>query len=188
MRVSKCIGCKDFPCTDVKHECYVVPDIEVTPNDISIATISVAAPANTGDYYYARGNPLFQQRTVQAFKDAGANVSSIRDLLDLGVYFTTAVKCGKTGYSIKSSTVRECSFILEKELALFPNLRILMLMGDVAIGALNSIAKRAGEERVMSLVPHTRSESRHIISRRRESFLHTCRPAPAFSSRRAKEE
>jgi len=64
-----------------------------------------------GDYYYAKGNPLFQQTTVQAFKDAGANVSSIRDLFDLGIYFTTAVKCGKTGYSIKSSTVKECSLI-----------------------------------------------------------------------------
>jgi len=84
-----------------------------------------------GDYYYAKGNPLFQQTTVQAFKDAGANVSSIRDLFDLGIYFTTAVKCGKTGYSIKSSTVKECSLILEKELALFPNLKVFVLMGDV---------------------------------------------------------
>jgi uracil-DNA glycosylase len=66
----------------------------------------------------------------------------------LGVYFTTAVKCGKTGYSMESRTVNECSLILEKELALFPDLKILMLMGDVAINALNNIAKRAGEERV----------------------------------------
>jgi hypothetical protein len=149
MRVSECVGCKDFPCADVRHECYAVPDVEVTPSSISIAMISEAAPANAGDYYYAKGKPLFQQTTIQAFKDAGVNVSSVRDLLDLGIYLTTAVKCGKTGYSIKSSTVRECSVILEKELALFPDLKALMLMGDVAINALNAIAKRAGEERVI---------------------------------------
>jgi uracil-DNA glycosylase len=38
---------------------------------------------------------------------------------------------------------------LEKELALFPNLKVFVLMGDVAINALNNIAKRAGEERVI---------------------------------------
>jgi uracil-DNA glycosylase len=39
--------------------------------------------------------------------------------------------------------------LLEKELALFPNVKVLMLMGDVAIKALNYIARRAGEERVV---------------------------------------
>ena len=29
MRVNQCIDCKDFPCRDVRHECYVVPDVEV---------------------------------------------------------------------------------------------------------------------------------------------------------------
>jgi hypothetical protein len=97
MRVSKCVGSKNFPCTDVKHECYVIPNIEIFSSKVSIAVVSEAAPADPSDYYYARGNPLFQQTTVQAFKDAGANVSSIRDLVELGVYFTTAVKCGKIG-------------------------------------------------------------------------------------------
>jgi hypothetical protein len=99
MRVSNRVRCGKFPCSDVKHERYVVPDIEVNPDHISIAVISEAAPANPSDYYYERGNPLFQQTTLQAFKDAGVNVSSIRDLVDFGVYFTTTVKCGKTGYS-----------------------------------------------------------------------------------------
>jgi len=97
MRVSQCVECRDFPCTDVKHESYVVPGIEFSPDEISIAMISEAAPANLDDYYYAKGNPLFQQTTVQAFKDAGVNASSIRDLVGQGVYFTTAIKCGKTG-------------------------------------------------------------------------------------------
>ena len=86
---------------------------------------------------------------VQAFQDAGAAFSSIRDILDLGVYLTTAVKCGKTGYGIKAATIKECSLILEQELAFLPNLKAIMLMGNVAIKAINTIARRAGEGRVI---------------------------------------
>jgi hypothetical protein len=149
MQVSKCVACGDFPCADVKHECYIVPEVNVRPNDISIVMISEAAPAAAGDYYYAKGDPLFQLTTLQAFKDAGAGVSSFRDVLRLGVYLTTAVKCGKTGYSIRAGTIEACSSLLEKELALFPEAQVYMLMGDVAIKAINYIAKRAGEGRVI---------------------------------------
>ncbi|MGC9972016.1 MAG: uracil-DNA glycosylase family protein [Bryobacteraceae bacterium] len=133
----------------MKHDCYVVPSVSLKPETISIVMVSEAAPANPDDYYYAKGNPLFQQTTVQAFNDAGANVSSVKDIVDRGVYLTTAVKCGKTGYGIQADTIRECSLLLEKELLLFPNARVLMLMGDVAIKALNCIAQRAGEKRVI---------------------------------------
>ena len=95
MQASKCVGCEELTCADVKHDCYIIPDINVKPDDISIVMISEAAPANPRDYYYAKGDPLFQQTTVQAFKDAGADVSSMQDVVDSGVYLTTAVKCGK---------------------------------------------------------------------------------------------
>ncbi len=149
MRVNQCIGCKDFPCTDVRHNCYVVPDIEVQPGKIKIVLISEAAPADPADFYYAAGDPLFQQTTVQAFQDAGAAVESVQDILDLGVYLTTAVKCGKTSYGIQAATVVECSRILEQELALFPNVQAYLLMGDVAIRAVNAIARRTGQPRVI---------------------------------------
>ena len=149
MRVNECVGCTRFPCADVKHECYVVPDVDVSPQGVSIVMISEAAPASLNDYYYAGGASLFQQTTVQAFNDAGAAVTSIHDILGLGVYLTTAVKCGKTGYGIKAATIEECSRILERELALFPSVKVFMLMGDVAIKAINYIARRAGEGRVI---------------------------------------
>jgi uracil-DNA glycosylase len=38
---------------------------------------------------------------------------------------------------------------LEKEISLFPNVKVYLLMGDVAIKAFNSIAKRKGEGRVI---------------------------------------
>lgn len=149
MRMSQCIGCKLFPCTDVKHESYTIPNIELEPEVIQFIMISEAAPADPSDGYYADGDSLFQQTTVQAFKTAGAPVSSIEDILHLGVYLTTAVKCAKTGYGIQPSTIKACSYILEQELGLLPQAKVILLMGDVAIKALNYIAKRAGEARVI---------------------------------------
>ncbi len=49
----------------------------------------------------------------------------------------------------KPATIKECSSILRKEMALFPNVKALLLMGDVAIKAINCIAHEAGEERVI---------------------------------------
>ncbi len=153
MRPNNCVGCTAFPCTDVNHQSYVIPDVEITPEAVRIVLISEAAPANRADYYYAQGSPLFEQTTVQAFREAGAEVSSMQDILDLGVYLTTAVKCGKTGYGIETGTIKECSHILEQELALFPNATVWLLMGDVAIKAVNEIARRAGEKRVIPAAP-----------------------------------
>lgn len=147
MRPNACVGCRTFPCTDVRHECYVVPDVDVSPDKTAIILISEAAPPSPADYYYAAGDPLFARTTVQAFRDAGAVASSMEDILDLGVYLTTAVKCGKTGYGVAAGTIKQCSSILEQELALFPNARVLLLMGDVAIQAVNAIARQAGEPR-----------------------------------------
>ncbi len=149
MRVSDCIRCKAFPCTDVNRDGYVVPGIRLNPESVSLVMISEASPADAADYYYAKGKPLFQQTTVQAFEDAGCQVSSVADIVARGVYLTTAVKCPKTGYGIESGTLQECSRLLEKELALFPNVKVLMLMGDVAIKALNYIAVRLGKKRVI---------------------------------------
>src|SRR3989337_1956381 len=119
MRVNDCVGCAKVPCTDVKRECYAIPKVDVRPRDVSIIMISEAAPANPDDYYYAKGRPLFQQTTVQAFNDADTDVKSKKDILYCGVSHTPAVKCAKTGYGLKASTIEACSLILEKELALF---------------------------------------------------------------------
>ncbi|MCL5275412.1 MAG: hypothetical protein M1434_11830 [Chloroflexi bacterium] len=59
------------------------------------------------------------------------------------------MKCGKTAYGIQTDTIVACSRLLEQELALFKHVKVLMLMGDVAIKAVNAIARRAGEARVI---------------------------------------
>jgi uracil-DNA glycosylase len=147
--VNECVGCTSFPCDDVRHECYAIPAIDVDPDLVTVVLISEAAPDKASDYYYSGADALFAQTTVQAFKDAGTAVSSIQDIVGLGVYMTTAVKCSKTAYTIKPGTVDECSRILQQELALFPRAKAYLLMGDAAIRAVNTIAKRKGQPRVI---------------------------------------
>jgi uracil-DNA glycosylase len=186
MRVNEFVRCETFPCDDVEHRCYIIPNVDVKPERVSIMMISEAAPADSADYYYAKGNPLFQQTTVQAFKDAGSDVSSMRDVLDLGVYLTTAVKCGKIGYKIKTSTVKECSLILEKELALFPDVKVFMLMGDVAIEAINHIAKRNGEPRVIPAGSTYKIRNQEYFFRGKRVFPSYLQAGPSFFIEKSK--
>jgi uracil-DNA glycosylase len=187
MRVSEYVGCEEFPCADVKHECYVIPDLDVKPEAVSIVMISEAAPANPNDYYYAKGDSLFQQTTVQAFNDAGASISSIQDILNLGVYLTTAVKCGKTGYGIKAATIKGCSLILlERELALFPDVKVFMLMGDVAIKAINYIAKRADEGRVIPAGSTYKIRGQEYFFRGKRAFPSYLQAGPSFFVEKSK--
>ncbi|MBN1877820.1 MAG: uracil-DNA glycosylase [Anaerolineae bacterium] len=148
--------------------------------------ISEAAPDNPDDYYYAEGNPSFQQTTVLAFNDAGVKVSSIRDLLAMGVYFTNAVKCGKTGYGIKAVTVTTCSTLLEQELALFPNVKAFLLMGDIAIKAVNAIAKRAGEERVIPAGSTYKLRGQPYFFRGKRAFPSYLQVGPSFGIEKTK--
>jgi uracil-DNA glycosylase len=143
------LRCDEYPCTDVVHENYTVPHINIQPDAVKILMVSEATAARPEDNYYAGGESLFERTTLLAFQDAGAPVQTFQDVLDLGVYLTTAVKCGKTGYGIQTGTIEHCSHLLEIEIGLFPNVEVYLLMGDVAIKTFNRIAKRQGEGRVI---------------------------------------
>ena len=149
MHISKFVKCNDFPCVDVNKDCYLFPNIGIEPDKINTIMISEAPPQDPKDYFHAQNNPFYMQTTAQAFSDAGLDVSSMEDVLDLGVYVTTAIKCGKTGYSISSKTIENCSSILEREIDLFQNVRAILLMGNTAIKAMNYVAKRNISKRVI---------------------------------------
>ena len=188
MQVCQTVKCEHFPCSDVQHEGYIVPAVDVDPNSVSIVLISEAAPANPDDYYYAAGNPLFQQTTVQAFRDAGADVSSIQDILNLGVYLTTAVKCAKTDYGIQTGTIKECSRLLEQELALFPQVKAYLLMGDVAIKAVNTIAERAKEGKVIPAGSTYKVRGNEYFFRGNRAFPSYLQAGPSFFIEKSKRK
>lgn len=149
MSLTKTLGCQDLPCEDINKKGHFVPEIEVDFEKIKIIMIAEALPDNHVDYFYSKGKPIFMETTIQAFNDSGLNVNSIEEILKLGFYLTTAVKCAKIGYSVPTHAIKNCSLLLEKELDLFPNIKVIMLMGDVAIRALNYIAKRKKEDRII---------------------------------------
>jgi uracil-DNA glycosylase len=186
MRTNQYVRCEKFPCSDVNHAAYLVPDIEIQPETVSIILISEAASPDPAAGYYAASESLFQQSTVQAFKDAGAAVESIQDVLKLGVYLTTAIKCGKISYGIQLSSIRECSLLLEQELALFPRAKVLLLMGDVAIQALNSIAKRAGEKRPIPDEATYKMRGREYTFRGKRIFPSYLQAGPSFFIEKSK--
>lgn len=147
MRIIDHIQCIDFPCEDARQESYYIPDVEVDSESIKLMLISETAATKLMDNYYFSCDALFARTTVQAFQEAGAKVTNIQDILRKGIYLTTAIKCGKNDYSVTTSMIGHCSSLLEREIALFPNVRAYLLMGDVAINGFNAIAKRHGEPR-----------------------------------------
>ena len=149
MKVCDCIRCETFPCKDVNKDAYRFPDANIDFAKIKIFMISEAPPSDKNDYFYMPDNPFYLQTTVQAFNDAGIEISTMKEILDLGVYITTAIKCGKTQYSISTETIKNCSDLLEKEINLFLNIKVFLLMGDAAIRSLNYIATRQTGKKVI---------------------------------------
>jgi uracil-DNA glycosylase len=142
MNVSESVICLDFPCTDINRQAHTVPSVDIDPQTIRIFMVSEVPPPDKDDYFYFGDKSFYFQTTLQAFHDADVPVSGIKGILDRGIYITTAVKCGKTDYSLSTDTVRNCSVLLEKEIALFPNIEVFLLMGDVAIKSMNYIWKK----------------------------------------------
>ena len=143
------IACPALTCPDVRHDRFAVSRAKVDPRQVSIILVSEGPAPDAADDYDGGVRALHAETTVQAFRDAGVDVSSIDDIRRLGVYLTTAIKCAKRGYGISRATVEACSQLLEIELELFPYARALLLMGDVAKSAVNTIARRHREPRVI---------------------------------------
>lgn len=149
MKISEFVQCIDFPCEQAKQESYLIPDIDIEVGNIQLMLISETAPNEPKDGYYGDCEGLFARTTLQAFGQAGVKATDIQDLLRMGIYLTTAVKCGKYDYAVDGATIKHCTSLLEREMGLFPNIRAYLLMGDVAIKAFNTIAMRQGEGRII---------------------------------------
>ena len=187
MRINECIDCISFPCLDVIHSGFILPDIEIDPDKVSLVVISESAPENPADSYYAPGSSLFQQNSLQAFQSGGVEVDSFQELLDMGVYFTTAVKCAKTGYGIKAGTIKECSKILEEELNLFTQVKAYLLMGDVAIKAVNYISKRTVGTRAIQAGSTYKIRGGEFYFRDARAFPSYLQVGPSFGIEKSKQ-
>ena len=118
------------------------PDCEIDPQYIKVIMINEVVPKNPDDWFYSETLDSENRRNALGlFEGAGVPVKSMRDILDLGIFITAALKIPKEGYTVDPEVIKAQLPLLETELALFPNLKVIMLMGDVAIKMVNMIAK-----------------------------------------------
>lgn len=118
-------------------------NIDLDPLMIKAVMINEVVPADPLQDFYGIPEADYLKTTIPLFQGAGTGVTSIQDILQLGIYITNAVKTPKTEYAIDRSSIENSLSYLEAELSLFPNTKVIMLMGDVARKAFNMIAKKA---------------------------------------------
>ena len=187
LKINNCIACQTFPCEDVDHQGYLIPDLSIDPSKIHLVMISESTPAEPEAYFYAGEHAAYAQTTCQAFSQAGISVNTIQDLLQLGIYFTTAIKRAKTSYGIKAATIKHCSGILEQELGLFPNLKVIMLMGDAAIKAFNYLARRTTGERAIPAGSTYKIRSGEYTYQNMRLFPSYLQVGPSFGIEKSKQ-
>lgn len=118
------------------------PDCDIDPEYIKVVMVNEVVPKNPDDWFYSEAcDPENRRNALGLFEGAGVPVKSIRDILDLGIYITAALKTPKESSAADPEAIKTQLPLLEAELALFPNLKVIMLMGDVAIKMVNMIAK-----------------------------------------------
>ncbi len=120
-----------------------LPDVQIDVEEIKCIMINEVPPLNPEDGFYSLSSESNYMRTTLAlFHDAGVQVKNMTEILGLGIYITTAVKAPKHQYAVPGELITSHLPLLEKEIGLFPNLKVIMLMGDVAKKAFNQIAKK----------------------------------------------
>jgi uracil-DNA glycosylase len=149
MKIADQIKCAGYPCADVDKKGFSLPSPDIDPAKVKLLMITEAPPPNPQDYFYTAGDPFYLRTTLEAFNQAGAAAASIKDILDMGVYITTAIKCPKAALTISTDTLNNCTALLEKEVALFPGVKVFFLGGDAAIKMMNGIWKKQTGKRVI---------------------------------------
>ena len=127
-------------------------NIDIDPLTIKAIMINEVVPSDPLQDFYGTPDADYLKTTIPLLQGAGTEVTSIQDILQKGIYITNAVKTPKTEYTINKSSIENSLPYLEAELSLFPNIKVIMLMGDVAKKAFNMITKKASKKNVIPAV------------------------------------
>lgn len=127
-------------------------DLDVDPSKIAAIMINEVVPIDPSQDFYGQSGAEYLKTTIPLFQKAGLQVNSIHEILKMGIYITNAVKTPKSDYTIEKQSIENSLPYLEKEIALFPNIKVIMLMGDIAKKAFNMIAKKATKKNAVPAV------------------------------------
>ena len=137
-------------------------DIDIDPLTIKTIMINEVVPSDPEQDFYGVPDADYLKTTIPLLQGAGAGVMSIQDVLQMGIYITNAVKTPKTEYAIDKGSIEKSLPYLEGELSLFPNIKVIMLMGDVAKKAFNMITKKATKQNAVPAVSTYKLRSSEI--------------------------
>ena len=137
-------------------------NVDIDPHGIRAIMINEIVPPDPGDDFYGGGVARYLDTVIPLFQQAGLPVTSIGEILDRGVYLTNAVKRPKSQYAVEKSSIEQSLPFLEKELGLFPQVKVIMLMGDVAKKAFNLIAKRTTGKNAIPAISTYKIRDREI--------------------------
>ena len=129
-----------------------INNIDIDPLTIKAIMINEVVPSDPLQDFYGTPDADYLKTTIPLLQGAGTEVTSIQDILQMGIYITNAVKTPKTEYAIDKSSMENSLPYLEAELSLFPNKKVIMLMGDVAKKAFNMITKKSTKKNVIPAV------------------------------------
>ncbi|XID90429.1 uracil-DNA glycosylase family protein [Paenibacillaceae bacterium WGS1546] len=128
-------------------------DLDVDPQAIRAIMINEIVPSDPEQDFYGGGSAQYLETVIPLFQKAGLPVTSIEDILKMGIYLTNAVKKPKSQYTVEKSSIERSLPFLERELSLFPHVRVIMLMGDIAKKAFNLLAKKKTGKNAVPSIP-----------------------------------
>ncbi len=127
-------------------------NVEIDPLTIKAVMINEVVPSDPSQDFYGAPDADYLKTTIPLLQGAGVEVTSIQDVLQMGIYITNAVKTPKTASAIEKSSIENSLPYLEAELSFFPNVKVIMLMGDVAKKAFNMITKKASKKNAVPAI------------------------------------
>lgn len=148
-------------------------DITIDPLSIKAIMINEVVPAYPENDFYGSEDAAYLETTIPLFQKAGIEVTNIQEILEHGIYITNAIKTPKTETTIDNAAIERSLPYLETELALFPNVKVIMLMGDVAKKCFNRITKKATKKNAVPAI--STYKLRHS-----ELFYRTIRIMPSY--------
>ncbi|GCF92590.1 hypothetical protein NRIC_04810 [Enterococcus florum] len=133
----------------------------------------IAAPTPEDDFYSDQELSYYMETTVQLFEEAGFPIKRVEELLNAGIYITNVVKTPSVSGKIQPADIDHYLPLLQRELSLFPDAKVWMLMGDVARKAVNRISK---QETNKNALPATSTYK----LRHQENYFKEIRLLPAY--------
>ena len=95
-------------------------NIDVDPLTIKAIMINEVVSSDPLQDFYGTPDADYLKTAIPLLQGAGAEVTSIQDILQKGIYITNAVKIPKTEYAIDKSSIESSLPYLEAEISFIP--------------------------------------------------------------------